>query len=124
MNIGARLSDNSPCAMVLPPGNSLLRPLLVDMDPLLVTGRFRELVDTVLGDLDPLADADLGADGRPDFVEIVEYPHDRGSDRRQILISWNVIGNRKLGFRHGHHLGDADARRCFQQCRSGHARNR
>ena len=37
----------------------LLRPLHVDMDPLVVSGGVGETVDPVLGDLHPVADADL-----------------------------------------------------------------
>jgi len=53
------------------------RAFLVDMNPLLVAGRVRKLVDAVLRHLDPVADADLGADRCLEFVESVEYPHAR-----------------------------------------------
>src|SRR5579871_3017083 len=52
-------------------------PILINVNPLLVAGCFRKGVDTSLRDLDPFADAHLGADGRLDVVESVEYPHDR-----------------------------------------------
>src|SRR5690349_7517951 len=52
-----------------------LGAFLVDMDPLFVTGGIRKLVDAILGDLDPVADADLLANGGFEFVESVEYPH-------------------------------------------------
>ena len=39
------------------------RTLLIDMDPLFVTRRVRELVDAILRYLDPVADPDFGADG-------------------------------------------------------------
>lgn len=38
--------------------------LLIDVDPLLVAGRLRELVDPLLRHLDPVADADLGLERR------------------------------------------------------------
>ena len=41
MNIGARLSDNSPLATVMPP-EFFFRPHLVDVDPLLVAGRLAQ----------------------------------------------------------------------------------
>jgi hypothetical protein len=41
----------------------MFRAVLVDVDPLLVAGCVRKLVDAVLGDLDPIAGADFGADG-------------------------------------------------------------
>ena len=58
-------------------GQLFLRALLVDMDPLLVAGRFRELVDSLLRDFNPVAHTDFGADGGFDFVEVAEYPHVR-----------------------------------------------
>ena len=64
MNIGARSSGQQALwAMVPAAGKLFPGPVLVDMDPLLVAGRFREAVDTILRDLDPVAGADLGADG-------------------------------------------------------------
>jgi len=51
--------------------------ILVDMDPLLVAGRFREFVDAILGDLDPFAGTDFGTDGCLDLIEPAEYPHGR-----------------------------------------------
>src|SRR6201999_3654450 len=53
----------------------LFGPVLVDMDPLLVAGRFRELGDAILRDVDPVARPDFGADRCLDLVEAVEYPH-------------------------------------------------
>jgi hypothetical protein len=53
--------------------------LLVDVNPLLVAGRLRELVDAVLRDLDPVADADLGPDSGSEVVKSVEYPHRNAS---------------------------------------------
>jgi hypothetical protein len=50
-------------------------PFLVDMNPLLVAGRLRKLVDAILCHLDPVADADLGTDSGPEIFEPVEYPH-------------------------------------------------
>ena len=41
----------------------LLRPILVDVDPLLITRGFSEFIDAVLSDLDPFAGADFGAAG-------------------------------------------------------------
>src|SRR4029450_2082089 len=60
------------------------------MDPLLVAGRFREQVDSFLRDLDPVAHADLGADGRFDLVEVTEDTHARLPD--QIFISGTASG--------------------------------
>jgi hypothetical protein len=40
----------------------LLGAVLVNVNPLLVTGCLSEFVDAVLRDLDPFAGADLGAD--------------------------------------------------------------
>src|SRR4051812_29378268 len=51
------------------------RALLIDMDPLLVAGRIRKLVDAILRNLDPVADADLCADGGSEIFETVEYAH-------------------------------------------------
>src|SRR5262249_7157255 len=65
------------------------RALLIDMDPLLVTGRFRELVDAILRHLDPVADADLGANSRFDFVEVAKCSHGAAS---QIFISGTGSG--------------------------------
>ena len=50
-------------------------PLPVHVDPLVVVGRVRELVDAVLRDLDPLRGADLLADGRLDLLHGAECAH-------------------------------------------------
>lgn len=90
----------------------LLRALLVDMDPLLVAGRFRELVDSFLRDFDPVARADLGAEGGFNFVEVA-----------RMFVTWSDlhfgdgVGNDEFGVRYGNDLGDADIRRGFQQRR-------
>src|SRR6266487_5118865 len=47
----------------------------VDVDPLLVASRFGELVDAILGDFHPVADADLGADGALEVVKVFEHAH-------------------------------------------------
>ena len=96
-------------------GQFLLRALLIDMDPLLVTGRFRKQVDPLLRNLDPVADADLGADGGLDLVEVAEYPHAR--DLVRVFISGTLSGNDEFGFGDRHDLADADARRGLQQRR-------
>ena len=41
---------------------AFLRALDVDMDPLVIVGRIGELVDAVLGDLEPLAGTEILAD--------------------------------------------------------------
>src|SRR5260370_34964995 len=51
------------------------RPVLVDMDPLLVAGRVGKAIDTILRDLNPFAGSDLGADGRFEFTEVAEDTH-------------------------------------------------
>ena len=56
-------------------GQLLLCPVLVDMDPLLVAGRLRKTVDAILGDLNPFADADLGANRSLEFAEVAEDAH-------------------------------------------------
>src|SRR5687767_1993271 len=71
-------------------GQFLLGALLIDMNPLLVAGRFREEVDPLLRYLDPFAHADLGADGSFDLAEVAEDTHVR--DPGQIFISGTVSG--------------------------------
>src|SRR6185295_13956267 len=71
-------------------GQLLFRALLVDVNPLLVAGRFRELVDSLLRDLDPVACADLSADGGFDLVEGAEDTHARLPG--QIFISGTASG--------------------------------
>ena len=51
--------------MVPPNGPALARS--VDVDPLVVAGRVGELVDALLGDLDPVAVAEVLAHGRLRF---------------------------------------------------------
>ena len=51
-----------PWATVVPNGLSRLRPLDVDVDPLVVARDLGELVDVLLGDLDPVGGAELRAD--------------------------------------------------------------
>ena len=46
-----------------------LGALHVDVDPLVVAGGLGERVDPLLGDLDPVAGADLLAGGRLDLLE-------------------------------------------------------
>jgi hypothetical protein len=77
MNRGCEAERQQPVRDGAAAGKLLLCTLLVDMNPLLVAGRLRETVDTVLGDLNPVVDTDLGARGRFDFVEAIEYPHIR-----------------------------------------------
>src|SRR4051812_16896486 len=48
---------------------------LIDVDPLLVTGRLREFIDAILGHLNPLADADLRTNCGLELFKSVEYPH-------------------------------------------------
>ena len=50
-------------------------PVLVDVDPLLVAARLRKAVDTILGDFNPFADADLGASRSLQFAEVAEDAH-------------------------------------------------
>src|SRR4051794_21669216 len=51
------------------------RALFVNVNPLFITGRFCEPVDAVLGNLDPIADPDFGANRRLEFVEITKVAH-------------------------------------------------
>ena len=46
------------------------RALAVDVDPLMVAGGVGELVDSVLGDLEPVAGRDLAADPAREFVDV------------------------------------------------------
>ena len=50
-----------------------LRPLQVDVDPLVVVGGVGELVDAFLRDLQPVAGPEVPTGQRPDAFE----PHDR-----------------------------------------------
>ena len=56
-------------------GRLALGPRDIDMDPLIVAGGPGELVDPFLGDLDPVAHADLHPNHRFDFVKVLEDPH-------------------------------------------------
>jgi len=56
-------------------GKLALGALPIDMNPLLVAGRFCEPANAFLGHFNPVADADLGADSGFDLIETVEYPH-------------------------------------------------
>ena len=87
-------------------GQFLFGALLIDMDPLLVAGRFREAVDAVLSHLDPVAGADLCADRGVDMVEVGECPQVR--HRSSVC---DIVGNDEFGLRDGHHLADAHAGR-------------
>src|ERR1700742_4233337 len=73
----SKAEREKPVGDGLAAGQLPLRTVLVDMNPLLVAGGVGELIDPVLCDLDPVARADFGADGRFDLLEAVEYPHDR-----------------------------------------------
>src|SRR5260370_7898248 len=55
----------------------LLRALLVDMNPLLVARRFRELLDSFLRNLNPVARAALAAAARFAPSAPFNYPHPR-----------------------------------------------
>src|SRR4051812_46701693 len=112
MNIGARLSDSSLRAIVMPPGSSCFRRLLVDMDPLLVAGRLRKQVDAFLSDIDPFAGTNLGADGFLDFTEVAEavhVPRPVSSD----LHFRNISRDGQVRLRYCHYLGNSDARGGF-----------
>ena len=58
-----------------PTGRFACGAFRVDVDPLLVAGRFGELVDAILGNFDLVADADFGADSALEVVKIVEHAH-------------------------------------------------
>jgi hypothetical protein len=53
----------------------LFRPLGVDVNPLVVTGRLGEQVDLALGDFVPVADADLLTDAGCEICSARERPH-------------------------------------------------
>ena len=53
------------------PPNGRRQPLDVDVDPLVVAGGVRELVDPVLVDLQPLAGAEVLADRGGDLVDVL-----------------------------------------------------
>jgi hypothetical protein len=58
-----------------PTGRFACGAFRVDVDPLLVAGRFGELVDAILGDFHSVADADLGADSALEVIKVVEHAH-------------------------------------------------
>ena len=60
---------------MVPPNGPAFGLLVVDVDPLEVVGRLGERVDPLLGDLDPVGDADLLADGGLDLLEGAEHAH-------------------------------------------------
>ena len=69
MNIGARLESvrDGLATRQLFPG-----AVLVDMEPLLVTGRLRKAVDAILSDFNPFAGSDLGANRSLEFTEVTK----------------------------------------------------
>ena len=73
MNIGISDSVSSPCAIVVLPAVRGPRECLVDVNPLFVPGRLGECVDAVLGNFDPVADADLCADSGLELFEVLEH---------------------------------------------------
>src|SRR5712671_2596952 len=96
MNIGARLRDKSPCSDGLATRQLFFCPVMVDMNPLLIAGRLRKAVDTILGDFNPFAGPDLGANRRLEFTEVAEDAH-VGFPRTctvsgQIFISGTLAG--------------------------------
>src|SRR3954470_1270227 len=76
-----------------------LRPLGVDVDPLLVAGEGRERGDVLLRDGPPAADADLGADPLTEPLETLDH-HGRAGGclldnrftHRRRPSSWPVVG--------------------------------
>jgi hypothetical protein len=87
-------------------------PVPGDMDPLLVAGRVRKAVDTILSDFTPLVGPDLGANRSPEFTEVAEDAHVESSN---VHDGWsdphfrNGCWNGKFRFRHRHNLGNGDA---------------
>jgi hypothetical protein len=73
------------------------RPVLVDMDPLIIAGRLRKQVDAVLGDIDPFAGSDLGANRRLEFTEVAEDARVGSSCALsgQIFISGTRVGMKR-----------------------------
>ena len=61
MNIGVEAEREKAMCNGLAARHLGFRTILVDMDPLFVAGRIREVVDAILRDLDPVAGADFGA---------------------------------------------------------------
>src|SRR5260370_42289838 len=89
------------------------RPVLVDMDPLLVAGRLGKAIDTILSDLNPFAGSDLGADGRFEFTEVAEDPH--VGFPPNVSLVWSDLHfrtarcNEQISLRHRHNFIDGDA---------------
>src|SRR3954469_7518394 len=68
-------SVRSPCAIVLPPGNSRRGALDVDMNPVVVADEAGEAVDLRLVDGDPVAGSELLADVKPHVGGSTDFNH-------------------------------------------------
>src|SRR3954466_7746953 len=113
MNIGVRLNDNRPCAMVLPPGISAFArswSTWIHCSSQVASANWliRSCV-TSIQSLTPISvpTADLMS---------VKSSNTRMAATLSELHFRNVVGNEEAGLCHRHNLADADTRRGFKQC--------
>src|SRR5262249_39265286 len=117
MNIGARLSESSPCAMVLPPGSSRSArsgSTWIHCSSQVASAK-RSIRSCVISihSLAPISwpTADL-ISSNPSKIRISCA---RRLSRVLDLHLRDGLRNRKVRLRYGHHLRDADARRGLHQ---------
>src|SRR5260221_5755091 len=119
MNVGARLSESSPWAMVLPPGSSCLaRSWSTWIHCSSQVASANLLMRSWVISIHSLAPTSVPAaaliSSNPLNIRMVTYS---GWLSRRVsdFHFRNLVRNGELGFRDSHHLRDADARRRLQQ---------
>src|SRR6266481_3821758 len=114
MKSGASASDNSPCAMVVPPGSSSFARFWstwIHCSSHVASANW--LIRSCETSIQSLAPISVP---RADLISLKSL-------NIRMLVTWSDlhfgdgVGNDELGIRYGHNFGDADIRRGFQQSR-------
>src|SRR5437762_10740135 len=115
MKSGASASDNSPWAMVVPPGNSFFArswSTWIHCSSHVASANW--LIRSCETSIQSLAPISVP---RADLISLKSL-------NIRMFVTWSDlhfgdgVGNDEFGIRYGHDLGDADTRRGFQQGRS------
>src|SRR5216683_5702034 len=112
MKSGASASDNSPWAMVVPPGNSFFaRSWSTWIHCSSQVASAKRLIRSCETSIQSLAPISVPT---ADLISLKSL-------NIRMCVTWSDlhfgdgVGNDEIRFRYGHNLGDADARRGFQQ---------
>src|SRR5437762_13155944 len=118
MNIGARLSDKSPWAMVMPPGSSFFaRSWSTWIHCSSQVACAKRLMRSWVTSIHSLAPTSLPTAALNSLKSLKMRMSDPRTGRCGSDLHFRNLGwNEQIRFRHGHYLGHGDARRGLLQC--------